>query len=81
MPKVVNTKRLTISFPASLESELSEILSELKINRSEFFKRVFDNYLINYRKQKLANIAELMKDEYNNTDLTDLISLDGEDFQ
>ncbi|NOX87424.1 MAG: ribbon-helix-helix domain-containing protein [Calditrichaeota bacterium] len=82
MPKIANHKRFTISFPRSMETELENILVDLKISRSELIRRALSEYMKKYKKQKLEHIAKMMRQEYaTDKDLTVLTGLDGEDFQ
>lgn len=82
MPVTTNHKRLTISFPVSMDVELEKILNDLNISRSELFKRAFEEYLQKYKKLKLEYIAKMMKTEYEgNKELTAFTELDGEDFK
>jgi metal-responsive CopG/Arc/MetJ family transcriptional regulator len=81
MKKTQDFDRITISLSNTLSEEAEKIMKELKISKSELFKIAFEKFSNEYKKQKLRHIAEMMKDEYkNNKSLTELSSLDGEDF-
>ena len=67
-------KRITISIPLVFSSEIETIQKELNISKSELFKMSFEKFSNDYKKQKLKDIAEMMKDEYiNNKDLTSFL--------
>ncbi len=52
------------------------------MSKSEIFKKAFEKFLQDYKKQKLKKIAELMASEYEkDEELTSFTSLDAEDFK
>jgi len=76
-----NTVRITISLNKELSKEAEILMKKLKISKSELFKTAFEKFSLDYKKQNLAKIAEMMKDEYKeNKELTSFTDLDGENF-
>lgn len=76
-----NTVRITISLNKELSKEADILMKKLKISKSELFKTAFEKFYSDYKKQNLAKIAEMMKNEYEeNKELTSFIALDGENF-
>jgi metal-responsive CopG/Arc/MetJ family transcriptional regulator len=75
-------ERITISLPPDISKDIEEIKKELKVSKSEIFKKAFEIFFQDYKKQKLRKAAEKMAGEYK-TDkgLTAFSSLDGEDFR
>ncbi len=59
-----------------------ELKEEFHMSKSEIFKKAFEKFLQDYKKQKLKKIAELMASEYEkDEELTSFTSLDAEDFK
>ncbi|MBU1667589.1 ribbon-helix-helix domain-containing protein [bacterium] len=73
--------RITFSLPSSMNIALDKLKSEIKRSKSEIIKLAIENYLAQQKKIKLQRAVEMMTDEYeNNKKLTELTSLDSEDF-
>ena len=73
--------RITISLPHGTASAADELSAELKISRSELYAVAIERFLADQRRERLQTIAAEMAEEYR-TDraLTDLTSIDGEEF-
>ncbi len=77
-----NYERITISLPSELSEAVEELKEEFHMSKSEIFKKAFEKFLQDYKKQKLKKIAEMMASEYEKDDeLTSFASLDAEDFK
>ncbi len=75
-------ERLTVSLPASLTKDMEALTKEFGVSKSEVARRAFEQYIQQYRRQKLRQIAEGMVDEYqNNPELTVFTNLDSEAFK
>ena len=75
-------ERLTVSLPVSLTKDMEALTKEFGVSKSEVARRAFEQYIQQYRRQKLRQIAEGMVDEYqNNPELTVFTNLDGEAFK
>jgi len=83
MPKVIQEyERITISLPPDISQEIETLKNELKVSKSELFKRAFEKFLKEYKKQKIRKMAEMMAGEYKtNKELTAFTVLDAEDFR
>jgi metal-responsive CopG/Arc/MetJ family transcriptional regulator len=82
MRTVQNYERVTISLPSELSKEIEELKKELRMSKSEIFKKAFEKFLQEHRRQKIQKAAELMASEYRgNKDLTVFTCLDSEDFR
>lgn len=77
-----NYDRITFSLPNSLNIALDELKHEIKRSKSEIIKIAIESYIAQQNKIKLQKAVALMEEEYENNDkLTQLSSLDSEDFQ
>jgi len=77
-----NYDRITFSLPNSLNIALDELKNEIKRSKSEIIKIAIESYIAKQNKIKLQKAVALMAEEYENSDeLTQLSSLDSEDFQ
>jgi len=77
-----NYDRITFSLPNSLNIALDELKNEIKRSKSEIIKIAIESYITQQNKRKIQRAVALMADEYeNNHELTNLSSLDSEDFQ
>ena len=77
-----NYDRITFSLPNSLNIALDELKNEIKRSKSEIIKIAIESYIAQQNKRKLQKAVALMAQEYeNNDELTQLSSLDSEDFQ
>ena len=75
-------ERLTVSLPVSLTKDLETLTKEFGVSKSEVARRAFEQYIQQYRRQKLHQIAEGMVEEYqNDPELTVFTNLDGEAFK
>ena len=75
-------ERMTISLPAFLLAEIESVRKDLNMPKSEICKIAIERFLAEHRKNKLAEIAAAMVDEYKTDDeLTAFSSLDGEPFK
>ena len=73
--------RITISLPHCTASAADELSATLKISRSELYTVAMEQFLVEQRRQRLQSIAAEMAEEYRtDRSLTDLTTLDGEDF-
>ena len=76
-----NFERITISVPIEISGDIEKLQKELNVSKSELFKISFEKFAVDYKKQKLKKIAEMMKGEYlSNKELTTFTSIDGDDF-
>jgi len=74
-------ERVTIAIPVELIESIESIKNEMKINKSELIRRAVEEFIRNYKRKKLEEIALMMKDEYErNKELTLFTSLDSEGF-
>ncbi len=74
-------KRVTVAIPVGLLERIESIRSEMNINKSELIRRAVEEFIRNYKRKKLEEIALMMKDEYErNKELTVFTSLDIEGF-
>ena len=74
--------RITISLPHGYSRAIKSLATELSLSQSELIAKAFEAYRESQQKKKVEKIARSMVDEYRqNTDLTALKSLDGEDFK
>jgi metal-responsive CopG/Arc/MetJ family transcriptional regulator len=74
-------ERVTVAIPVQLLESIESIRSEMKINKSELIRRAVEEFIRNYKRKKLEEIALMMKDEYErNKELTLFTSLDSEGF-
>ncbi len=77
-----NYDRITFSLPNSLNKALDELKSEIKRSKSEIIKIAIESYIAQQNRIKLQKAVALMSKEYeNSSELTQLTSLDSEDFQ
>ncbi len=77
-----NYERITISLPLELYEAIEELKEEFHMSKSEIFKKAFEKFLQDHKKQKLKKIAEMMASEYEkDEELTSFASLDAEDFK
>ena len=77
-----NYDRITFSLPNSLNIALNELKNEIKRSKSEIIKIAIESYIAQQNKIKLQKAVALMAEEYeHNDELTQLSSLDSEDFQ
>jgi metal-responsive CopG/Arc/MetJ family transcriptional regulator len=75
-------ERITISLPLDISKDIEEIKKELNVSKSEIFKKAFEKFFQDYKKQKIRKAAEKMAKEYKtDKELTAFSSLDGEDFR
>jgi len=82
MQTVQNYERVTISLPSEISKEIEELKKELRMSKSEIFKKAFEKFLQEYRRQKIQKAAEIMASEYReNKDLTVFTRLDSEEFR
>ena len=80
--QVKSIERITISLPATLWQEVETIRSDLKIPKSEIFKKAMRDFIRQYRRKKLQQAAEMMAEEYRtDKELTVFTALDSEDFK
>ena len=74
--------RITFSLPHSMNVTLDSLKQELQSSKSDIIKQAIEYFVKRREEEKLARAVELMADEYeNNSELTSLTDLDGEDFQ
>lgn len=77
-----NYERITISLPTEISEEIEELKKELRMSKSEIFKKAFEKFLQEHKRQKLQKIAEMMAEEYKkDKKLTAFTVLDSEDFK
>ncbi len=75
-------ERITVSLPVELNRRIESLKEELHVSKSEILKMAIENFMQEYRKQKLKKIARMMAREYEaNKKLTELTALDSEDFK
>ena len=73
--------RVTISLPHAISCEIEALRTQLKVSRSEIFKRAVERFIEEQRRSQLTCIAAEMAEEYrSNRELTVCTALDGEDF-
>ena len=73
---------ITISLQHGYSRAIKSLATELSLSQSELIAKAFEAYRESQQKKKVEKIARSMVDEYRqNTDLTALKSLDGEDFK
>ena len=77
-----NIERVTISLPKELWHEVESIRNDLKIPKSEIFKKAMRDFIKQYRKKKLREAAEMMAEEYmTDEELTSFTALDIKEFK
>ena len=82
MQTVQNYERVTISLPSEISKEIEELKKELRMSKSEIFKKAFEKFLQEYRRKKIQKAAEIMASEYReNKDLTVFTCLDSEEIR
>jgi metal-responsive CopG/Arc/MetJ family transcriptional regulator len=82
MQTVQNYERVTISLSSEISKEIEELKKELRMSKSEIFKKAFEKFLQEHRRQKIQKAAEIMASEYReNKDLTVFTCLDSEEFR
>ncbi|MDA8091916.1 MAG: ribbon-helix-helix protein, CopG family [Nitrospiraceae bacterium] len=75
-------ERITISLPPGYSREIKKLAADLDLSQSDLIVKALDEYRESKRKKKIEEIASSMVGEYRqNTDLTALTALDGEDFR
>ena len=74
--------RITFSLPKTLNIALDGLKSEINRSKSEIIKMAIESYIAQQNKKKLQRAVVLMAEEYeSNDELTELTSLDSENFQ
>jgi len=74
-------ERVTVAIPVELLESIESMKNEMKISKSELIRRAVEEFIKNYKRKKLEEIALIMKDEYErNKELTVFTSLDSEGF-
>jgi metal-responsive CopG/Arc/MetJ family transcriptional regulator len=82
MQTVQNYERVTISLSSEISKEIEELKKELRMSKSEIFKKAFEKFLQEHRRQKIQKAAEIMASEYReNKNLTVFTCLDSEEFR
>ena len=82
MQTVQSYERVTISLPSEISKEIEELKKELRMSKSEIFKKAFEKFLQEYRRKKIQKAAEIMASEYReNKDLTVFTCLDSEEIR
>ncbi|MEW6416915.1 MAG: ribbon-helix-helix protein, CopG family [Nitrospirota bacterium] len=82
MQTIQHYERVTISLPSEISKEIEELKKELRMSKSEIFKKAFEKFLREYRRQKIQRVAEMMASEYRkDEELTVFTDLDSEEFR
>ncbi len=74
--------RITFSLPHDMNLSLEQLKKELHGSKSDIIKKAIANFIQRNEEEKLEKAVALMESEYkNNSELTYLTTLDGENFQ
>ena len=76
-----NYDRITFSLPHSMNLALDNLKKEIKSSKSEIIKLALKNFLAQQKEKKIKAAVDIMTYEYeNDSDLTEMTIIDGDDF-
>jgi len=76
-----NYDRITFSLPHSMNLALDNFKKETKSSKSEIINLALKNFLAQQKEKKIKAAVDIMAYEYkNDTDLTEMTIIDGDDF-